>query len=99
MSIAEKPVGVGGCPRRRADLRARAVDGELVLFDRERQLIHQLNRTASYIWQRCDGHHTVAAIATDVAQVFDVDRAAADRDVAHAVRQLDAAGLIEMPAA
>lgn len=101
MSLAEGPIGVVGaaCPRRRPDLRARAVEGELVILDRERQLVHQLNQTASYIWERCDGRHTVAAIATDVARDFDVDREAAARDVAHAVRQLEAAGLVAMPAA
>jgi len=86
-------------PRRRAHLRARAVEGELVILDRERQLIHQLNQTASYIWRRCDGQHSVTAIARDVAQVFDVGRQTAENDVAHAIRQLDAAGLIEVPAA
>jgi hypothetical protein len=101
MSPAEGPIGVvgGACPKRRPDLRARVFEGELVILDRERQLVHQLNQTASYIWHRCDGEHTVAAIATDVARDFDVDREAADRDVARAVRQLEAAGLVEMPAA
>jgi len=82
-------------PRRRPHVRARAVEGEVVILDRQRELVHQLNETASYIWGRCDGHHSVAAIATDLAQVFAIDLETAQRDVAEAVRRLEAAGVVE----
>jgi hypothetical protein len=75
------------------------VEGEVVILDRQRELVHQLNATASHIWECCDGHHSIAAIARDLVQVFDVDLATAEHDVAHAVRQLDAAGLVEMRSA
>jgi len=82
-------------PKRRSDLRARDVDGELMMLDRQRQLVHQLNETAAYIWERCDGHHTVTAIADELAQAFDVTRETAHTDVAAAVREFAAAGLME----
>jgi hypothetical protein len=83
------------CPRRRSDLRARVVEGEVIVLDRQRELVHQLNTTAGYIWDRCDGHHSVAVIARDLAGVFDVEVEAAQRDVADAVRKLEAAGLVD----
>ena len=83
-------------PRRRSHVRARAVEGEVLILDRRRQLVHQLNRTAGFIWDRCDGEHSVAAIAHEVAEAFDVDAAAARTDVAGTVRRLDAAGLVEL---
>jgi hypothetical protein len=85
----------GACPRRRSDLRARVVEGEVIVLDRQRELVHQLNTTAGYIWDRCDGHHSVAVIARDLAGVFDVEVEAAQRDVADAVRKLEAAGLVD----
>jgi hypothetical protein len=85
----------GGHPKRRSGLRARAVDGEIVILDRHRHLVHQVNQTARFIWERCDGRHTVAHIARELARDFDVDVVAAERDVAAAVRQLEAAGLVD----
>lgn len=83
-------------PTRRSGLRARAVEGEVVVLDGQRQLVHQLNRTGGYIWDRCDGAHSVAMIARDLAQAFDVDPEAAENDVASAVGQLEAAGLVDI---
>jgi len=81
-------------PRRRAGVRARAIDAEMVMLDRQRQLVHQLNETASYIWDRCDGEHTVTAIARELTRAFDVGLETAERDVAATVRQLEAVGLV-----
>ena len=83
-------------PKRRAGLRARAVDGETLLLNRERQLVHQLNTTATYIWERCDGRHSLGDIATELGQAFEIDADTVTRDVAAAVRQLEAAGLVEL---
>jgi hypothetical protein len=85
-------------PTRRSDLRARTVEGEVVVLDGQRQLVHQLNRTGGYIWDRCDGAHSVAMIARDVAQAFDVDAEAAENDVVNAVCQLETAGLVDIRA-
>jgi hypothetical protein len=92
-SRAEVP---GGYPTRRSGVRARAVDGEMLLLDRQQQLVHQLNSTASYIWERCDGGHTLMTIADELGQVFDVDSETVTRDVAAAVRQLETAGLVDI---
>ena len=77
--------------------------GELKVVDQEvdwnleaAAIATQLNRTAGFIWDRCDGEHSVAAIAHEVAEAFDVDAAAARTDVAGTVRRLDAAGLVEL---
>jgi hypothetical protein len=31
----------------------REVDGEIILLDTESNLVHQLNKTASLIWRKC----------------------------------------------
>lgn len=82
-------------PRRRSGVRARAVDGEVLILDRQRQLVHQVNQTARFIWERCDGHHTLVHIADELAEAFDVEPVTAEHDVAATVRQLEAVGLVE----
>jgi Coenzyme PQQ synthesis protein D (PqqD) len=71
------------------------VDGEVVILDRQSDLIHQLNHTASYIWDLCDGQSTVGEIANQLAAAFHVDAHTAGRDVATTIRQLHSLGLLE----
>jgi len=82
-------------PKRRVDVNVRMVDGEVVVLDRQSDLIHQLNHTASYIWGRCDGQSTVAEIANQLAAAFQVDADTAVQDVATTIRQLHSIGLLE----
>jgi hypothetical protein len=89
----------GTYPRRRSDVRARAVEGDVVVLDRQRQLVHQLNQTATYIWDRCDGRRSVAAITRELAQAFDVGLEAVEKDVIDALRRLEAAGLVDVHSA
>jgi hypothetical protein len=89
------PLRLTACPRRRPDVIARLLDGETVVLDRPAGLIHQLNYTASYIWARCDGQSTIAAIAHQLAQDFAVEPTVAARDVRVLVKQLQTLQLLE----
>ena len=82
-------------PKRRSDVSARAVQEELVVLDRAGNQIHQLNSTATFIWQRCDGRQTVQAIADEVAVTFAVDPETAREAVITSVRRFAELGLLE----
>ena len=58
------------CRRSGADLTACTVDGDVVILDRTRGYVHQLNATASHIWSACDGRHSVDEIAATVTESF-----------------------------
>jgi coenzyme PQQ synthesis protein D (PqqD) len=73
----------------------RTVGAETVVLDRRRRRIHQLNPTASFVWQRCDGRHAVGDIAALLVDGFDVDLATAEQDTTAMVRQLAQAGLLQ----
>jgi coenzyme PQQ synthesis protein D (PqqD) len=83
------------CPKRRLDISAGVIDGEAVVLDRQAGLVHQLNPTASYVWERCDGHSTVADIAHQLAQAFDVDPTVAIHDAQMIIRQMQDSQLLE----
>jgi len=83
-------------PMRRSDLSVRIMEGETVVLDRHRRLIHQLNKTASYIWERCDGKSTVAEIANELAEAFGIDVDSAERDTVTVVEELESLGLIKL---
>ncbi|PYJ64508.1 MAG: hypothetical protein DME76_19830 [Verrucomicrobia bacterium] len=82
------------CLKRRPDVRSRLVDGELVVLDREAGFIHQLNKTATYIWQQCDGQHTAATIAGQVCEAFEVDEPTALKDVCEILTRLQNLDLV-----
>jgi Coenzyme PQQ synthesis protein D (PqqD) len=84
-------------PKRRCDVKARDMEGELVVLDLESKLVHQLNRTARHVWNKCDGQHSVADIIEQLCESFDVDLITAEKDVTALVRQLEEAGLLQKP--
>ena len=80
-------------PKQRSDIRTRVVDGETVVLDRREEFIHQFNTTASYIWERCDGHHTPDEISHELGAAFDVDIHTARSDVLATIESLRQAKL------
>ena len=82
-------------PQRRPDIRTRVVDGETIVLDRREEFVHQLNKTASYIWERCDGRYSPAEIADEVCAAFEVDHRTALRDVLDIVEELERRKLLQ----
>src|SRR5262245_24085960 len=83
-------------PKRRTDVRTRVVEGETVVLDRREEFVHQFNKTASYIWERCNGFYTAEEITRDLCQLFDVDFQTAHRDVLVTVERFQQARLLEV---
>lgn len=74
----------------RADLSTRIVEGEVVILDKRTGQIHQLNSTASFVWNKLDGRTSLPAIVSDMVREFEVEfeiaRADVDRVAAELVR-------------
>ncbi len=74
--------------KRRDDLILRRVQQELLLLDTEFKKIHQLNETASFIWDNWEQVPDVVEIAKLLAQKFDVGEDVALSDVSAMVGRL-----------
>ena len=81
-------------PRQRADVNVRNVEGELIVLDRRNGMIHQLNPTAGYIWERCDGRSTVADIVNQLVEEFGVSFDTAEADTRKFIEQLQTLDLL-----
>jgi hypothetical protein len=57
-------------PTRRSNLITQTLQDEVVILDRDGGNVHQLNVTASYIWEQCDGRTSPEAIAERLAEAF-----------------------------
>ena len=73
---------------------SREVNGELLVLDDRAQIIHQLNPTASFIWQQAQSGSTADGIAAALAEQYDVDLETAHRDVAATLARLKELNLV-----
>lgn len=84
-------------PQKRADLISREVEDETVVWDPRCQRVHYLNRTASYIWRRCDGRYSGKEIAHQMARAFARDPATVEPDAQAVLERFEASGLLGPP--
>ena len=82
-------------PKKRNDVNARSINLEIVVLDRQNGFIHQLNQTASFVWELCDGESSLEEIATRMTEAFEVDFSNAMSDVRKVIQQLHDIGLLE----
>ena len=80
--------------QRRHDLVARVIDGETVILDLAGGCIHQLNDTASHIWDQCDGIRSAEEIAWSIATHFHAAPDVVLEDVITTLREFDRLGLL-----
>ena len=73
---------------------SREVNGEILVLDGRAELIHQLNPTASFIWQQAKSGSTAEEIAAALAETYYVDLEIAQRDVAATVARLKELNLV-----
>ena len=65
-----------------------------MVLDRDGGRVHQLNSTASYVWERCDGRSTQSEIADEMAAEYGVEPDQAVADVAALMAQFRELGLL-----
>ena len=80
----------------RRTVEAFASDGEALLYCATRDEASALNRTATEIWELCDGSRTIGAIARALGERYGVDEAHLLTDVTAAVATLRARGLVDV---
>lgn len=83
-------------PRQAERVSVQEIDGEIIVLDREHGSVHQLNRTASFIWRRCDGRTSVPDIVAAAAQEFEAEPDEVQRDVARAIDEMRGLRLVEI---
>ena len=83
-----------GALRQRGDLAQRKVEHELLLLDTELAKIHQLNETATFVWERWSQVADAREMAKLLAQKYDVSEDTAVSDVAAILARLQELGLL-----
>jgi hypothetical protein len=81
-------------PKRRSDLNYRTINGETLILNREEKRLHQLNPTASFIWDCCDGNSNIAGIIDRLTATYEVDAGTARKDVEEVLSNLRSSNLL-----
>src|SRR5438270_13360436 len=82
-------------PLARTDkLTVRAMPDETLVYDLERHKAHCLNRTASLVWEHCDGRHDADGLAELLARELALPAAEAAAAARLALEQLSRRGLL-----
>ncbi|KAF0191063.1 MAG: hypothetical protein FD165_2138 [Gammaproteobacteria bacterium] len=73
---------------------SRIVDDETILVGTDGMQVHQLNRTASFVWGKCDGVYSVDDIVEFVIHEFEVEPEVARNEVVSLIAQLQELDLL-----
>lgn len=83
-------------PRRADQVAARIIDGNAVLVSPESSQLYWLNPVATRVWELATGEHTVADIAGQLCEEFDVERERAEADVREMVQTFVDGGMLSL---
>ena len=78
----------------RADLAIENADGEFIVLDKAAGKIHQLNSTASFVWNCMSDGLAIDEIASMLAEEFDVEPKTALSDAEAALAQFEGLALV-----
>ena len=81
--------------RQRKNLTIQSVDDETLILDLDSNNIHQLNSTASFVWEQCNGSVPVEEVVELFASHYGIDGETARVDVGRVIEVLSELGLIE----
>jgi PqqD family protein of HPr-rel-A system len=87
----------GIMPLARRGLEVATLDGEAVVFDPDRFVVHHLNPAGLAVWARCDGATPVDEVVADLAADFGVDPGRVGEDLDDLLARLEAEGLLDPP--
>jgi hypothetical protein len=82
-------VNLSARPRQNPQAAWRDLTGQVFLILPQANEVHELNETGTFLWVRADGRRTVAELAEDLAQEFDVEPGAAQTDAAQFFAELE----------
>jgi hypothetical protein len=75
---------------------ARKVNEDLLIVDQDNGKIHQLNISAAFIWEQCDGKNAIGEITAKTFEKFEIDPDKAREDVHSTLENLTGLNLIKL---
>ena len=74
----------------------RVYDGEAVILLPEDSSLNTLNAVGTVIWEAADGRTPLSAVIARICEIFDVERAEAERDASGFIEKLRGRSLVSV---
>jgi coenzyme PQQ biosynthesis protein PqqD len=68
----------------------------IIAIKQTEEKVFKLNKTASYIWEHCDGKKTVTELIRELCAEFDVDEATAQNDALEFIEKMQNKQLLSL---
>ncbi len=81
-------------PEKSNDASFRVLGDEAVIVNFKDSFFYNLNRVGTFIWNRCDGRHSVDEIARALTEEFEVSPETASHDCREFLEELAQQGLL-----
>ncbi len=83
-------------PKRKSHLVFNKIEDQIVIidFDSEKQF-HQLNETAAFIWNYCDGKHDIVQIENLLFETYDTSKENIKNDLQNILKEFKDSGLLD----
>lgn len=94
-TIGDQEYAPDAMPLRRDDLVLEELDGEANLYDPRYGAVHRFNAVTLFVWDLCDGSHTVRDIAKTLTKLFDVQPDEALESVERVIAELRTLDLVQ----
>ncbi len=82
-------------PIKTTDNSHRVIDGEAILVNFQDSFFYHLDSVGTFIWEHCDGRHTLAQIAARLVEEYDVTLEKALQDCRNFMERLVEQGLVQ----
>lgn len=77
------------------DTAHRVLSDEALVVNFRNSFFYNLNPVGTFIWDRCDGHHTIDQIAAEITEEYEVSPEDAARDCLEFIESLIEQGLLQ----
>ena len=82
-------------PTKPKDLIHRKLGDEIMAVNLNNKFFYNLDSLGSFIWERCDGRHSVAQIAEAITEEYEVEPEVAIQDCEQFIQELVQEGMLE----
>jgi hypothetical protein len=82
-------------PVKTKDTAHRVLTDEAIVVNFKNSFFYNLNPVGTFIWEHCDGQHTLDQIAASLADQYEVEPAEAARDCLEFIQELVDQGLLD----
>ncbi len=84
-------------PKRKSHLVFNKIEDQLIIIDFESEKqFHQLNETAAFIWNFCDGNHDFDQIENLLLEEFDAETEIIHNDLKNILKEFKENGLLDL---